>query len=119
MLYPEKESSTIEFKREIPKSDQMIKTLIGFCNQHGGKLVIGVNNDREIVGLSEMVVEDCLEWAEKSVYEASFPPIIPRVSLQRLENKTILIIEVSSGMNKPYYKRSERFNRTNRKDKSI
>lgn len=34
--YPETESSFLEFKREVPKNDQIIKTIIGFCNQKGG-----------------------------------------------------------------------------------
>ncbi len=35
MKYPRKKSSTIEFKRELPKNDQIIKTVVGFCNQKG------------------------------------------------------------------------------------
>ena len=40
MKYLEKESSRLEFKKEIPKNEQIIKTIIGFCNQQGGKLII-------------------------------------------------------------------------------
>jgi len=105
--YLETDSSTVELKSSVPKSDQIIKTMIAFCNHHGGKLVVGVEDDRTITGLYEKELEDCLEWVEKAVYEASFPPIIPRVSLQRIDDKNLLIIEVSSGMNKPYYRRSE------------
>lgn len=107
MRFPEPESSTVELKSTLPKSDQIIKTLIAFCNHHGGKVVVGVENDRTIVGLSEKQLDDTLQWIEKAVYDASFPPIIPRVSSQRIGEKTLLIIEVSSGMNKPYYRRSE------------
>lgn len=101
------ESSTIELKSILPKSDQIIKTMISFCNHLGGKLVIGVEDDRTIVGLAENEMDEALQWVEKAVYEASFPPIIPQVSLQRIGDKALLIIEVSSGMNKPYYRRSE------------
>ncbi len=105
--FQEAESSTVEFKSFLPKNDQIIKTIIGFCNHHGGKLVLGVEEDRTVIGLSEKQIDECLEWIEKAIYEASFPSIIPRVSLQRIEDKNLLIIEVSSGMNKPYYRRSE------------
>lgn len=107
MRYPETESSTVEFKSSIPKSDQIIKTVIAFCNHHGGKLVIGVGDDRTITGLPDKLLDDTMQWVEKAVYEASFPPIIPRVSTQRIGDKAVLIVEVSSGMNKPYYRRSE------------
>lgn len=105
--YPEPESSTLEFKRSLPKSDQITKTMIAFCNHHGGKLVVGVADDRTIIGLSDQEIDECLEWVEKAVYDASFPAIIPRVSTLRIEDKNVLILEVSSGMNKPYYRRTE------------
>lgn len=107
LRFQETESSTLELKGSIPKSEQIIKTMIAFCNYHGGKLIIGVEDDLTVTGLSDKQLEECLEWVEKAVYEASFPPIIPSVSLQKIDDKTLLIIEVSSGMNKPYYRRSE------------
>ena len=107
MYYIELESSTVELKREVPKNDQIIKTIIGFCNQNGGKLVIGVNNDGTIIGVSDKKINAIMEHIDKAIYESSYPPIIPRVYTQRIKNKNLLIIEVSSGMNKPYYRKSE------------
>jgi len=107
MKYTEQESSTVEFKRDLPKNDQIIKTIIGFCNSSGGKLVIGVENDGTIIGIDEKKAIQTMEWLEKSIYEASTPPIIPKVLSQRIGDKVILIVEVSSGMNKPYYRYSE------------
>jgi hypothetical protein len=40
MKYQGTKSATLELKREIPKYDQIIKTVIGFSNQHGGKIRI-------------------------------------------------------------------------------
>ena len=33
MRYPEAESSFLEFKREVPKNEQIIKTIIGYKNR--------------------------------------------------------------------------------------
>ncbi len=107
MKYPEQESSTLELKREIPKNDQIIKSVIGFCNQNGGRLVIGVDNDGTIVGVPEDAMQRVLEYAGQFIHEMSYPPIIPRIYTQSIGEKTILIIEVSAGMNKPYYIKSE------------
>lgn len=107
MKYNEVESSTIELKREIPKNEQIIKTTIGFCNQNGGKLIIGVNNDGTIIGINENEIQKALEYLEKSIYESTAPSIIPLIYTQQIAGKLLLIIEVSSGMNKPYYLRSE------------
>ena len=61
MRYPQDESSTIEWKKEIPRNDQIIKTIIGFCNQNGGKIVVGVANSGEIVGVSQEIIQKALE----------------------------------------------------------
>ena len=101
------ESSLLEFKEEVPKNDQIIKTIIGFCNQKGGKLILGVADDRRVVGLPEATVEHLLESLDNAIYEACHPTIIPVISLQRFGDKTIVIISVSAGMNKPYFRKSE------------
>lgn len=103
MKYPGVESSTLELKEEIPKNDQIVKTVIGFCNQHGGKLVIGVANDGTIVGVSEEEASLTIEYLSKTIYEASTPPILPLLYTQIIGDKTLIVIEVSAGTNKPYY----------------
>lgn len=107
MKYPENESPVLEFKREIPKNDQIIKTIIGFCNQSGGRLIIGVDDDGTVIGLDQDKALELMEWVEKAVFEASSPPIIPNVLIQRLADKLVLVIKVSAGMNKPYYRTVE------------
>lgn len=106
MKYPESESSTIEWKGSFPEKELIIKTIVGFCNRFGGKLIIGVSNNGEIVGIEESIAEEQMEHLDKMIYESSAPPIIPLVHTQRFGDKVILLIEVSSGMNKPYYIKS-------------
>ena len=107
MYFHELESSTVELKRDLPKNDQIIKTIIGFCNQQGGKLVIGVDNDGKVIGIDDAKINKIMEFIDKAIYEASTPPIIPRIYAQRIGEKSLLVIEVSSGMNKPYHLKSE------------
>lgn len=106
MKYLEPESSTIEWKSSFPEKEQIVKTIIGFCNRFGGKLVIGIANNGEIVGIDESAAEAQMEHLDKMIYESSAPPIIPLVHAQRIGDKVVLLIEVSSGMNKPYYIKS-------------
>src|SRR3990167_4349310 len=103
MKYPMQESSIVEFKLEIPKNEQIIKTIIGFCNQNGGKLFLGIQDDGTILGLDEKKVEEIMEYLEKSIFEASYPPIMSRVYTQKILDKIIVVVEVAEGMNKPYY----------------
>lgn len=103
MKYHELESSTIEWKLAIPENDQIIKTIVGFCNLNGGKLVVGVANDGSIVGISDDQIQKILEYLNSAIYQATLPAIIPNVYTQNISGKTILVVEVSAGMNKPYF----------------
>lgn len=107
MRYPAPESTVIELKREIPESGQIIKTILGFCNSYGGKLVIGVADDRSILGLAEDTIEKAMETIDQAIFNACSPHIISRMFVQRFGEKSVLVVEVSEGMNKPYYRRSE------------
>ncbi len=53
MKYGEPESSTVEWKETLPKHDQLLKTVIAFCNRNGGKIVVGVANNGDIKGVQE------------------------------------------------------------------
>ncbi len=106
MKYSGQESSKLEFKSIIPANAKIIKTIIGFCNAKGGKLVIGVKNDGIIEGISEDTAHQAMEWLDHAIYKACTPPILPLIYQQRINDKVLLIIEVSSGTNKPYYQKS-------------
>lgn len=107
MKYIGNESSTLEFKKTIPENDQIVKTVIGFCNQKGGKLIVGVDSNGNIAGVPKKDIQKTMEYINKSIFESSTPSIIPLVYMQIIGDEALLIIEVSSGMNKPYYRRSE------------
>lgn len=107
MEYPKSESSTLEFKEKIPARDQILKTVVGFCNLYGGRIIIGVKDSGKIVGIPEDEVERILEDLDKSIYESCSPSILPDIHTQRVEDKLIIVIKVSAGMQKPYFLRAE------------
>jgi len=101
------ESSTVEFKEKFPQKKQIAKTCVAFCNLYGGCIYVGVRDDGTITGVSEDEIQQSIEFLGKHVYESCSPPIIPRVFAKRFGEHTVLIVEVSSGMNKPYFLSSE------------
>lgn len=107
MKYPGNESSTLEFKRELPSKQELVKTIIGFCNLYGGRLVLGVDDHGEILGIPEESIDALMENIQRSIFDSCTPTIIPEIHSQRIEDKLILIVEVSEGMNKPYYHQSK------------
>ena len=103
MKYPHEESSTIEFKKEIPQKNQIAKTVVAFANGLGGKIILGVDDDRRIIGVNEDKASDLLEYLDKMIFDSCTPKIIPGIHLQRFEDHIVIIIEISTGMNRPYY----------------
>lgn len=59
MKYPGHESANLEFKQELPAKQELAKTIVGFCNLYGGRLVLGVDDSGKILGISEKEI-DCL-----------------------------------------------------------
>lgn len=107
MRFPETESVSLELKLDLPQNNQIVKTAIAFCNTHGGKIVVGVADGGRIVGLPDFIIEEATERLEESIFDSCSPHIIPKLYAQRFAEKTVLIIEISEGMNKPYFLHSD------------
>jgi ATP-dependent DNA helicase RecG len=97
------EDKSLEFKREIPKNRQnLLKTVVAFANGTGGRICVGVNDDRSVTGIKEEPFD--LEEKLSNVIFDSISPI-PNVFFQTaaIDDKVIFIIRVLAGANKPYY----------------
>ena len=103
MKFPGEESSTLEFKQNLPTKQELAKTIIAFCNLYGGRLVIGVDDHGEILGIPEKEIDYLMESLLQSIFHNCTPTIIADLHTQRIEDKLILILEVSEGMSKPYF----------------
>ena len=102
------ESKTLEFKERIPKSKQISKTAIAFANGAGGKILIGINDDREIVGIDETQdIFKIYDDINTMIYDSCYPNIYTEIYTENRENKTIIVVEVFPGNLKPYYLKSE------------
>ncbi len=97
------ESKRIEFKRELPKGKQIAKTIVAFSNTSGGKLIIGIDDNRNIVGIDGNKIFDLKDQIFTIIYDSCYPNIIPEVYTKNIKGKTILIIEVFRGNLLPYY----------------
>ena len=49
------ETTELEFKRDVPSEKlKLLKTAVAFANCNGGRIVVGVDDDRTVVGVDEM-----------------------------------------------------------------
>lgn len=94
------ESKKIEFK-ENAKTNTYIKTVVAFANGNGGKIVFGVKDNKEIVGVENEF--EVMDGIINAISDNCYPMIVPDISLHTLENKTVILVEIEGGKKKPYY----------------
>ena len=100
------ESKTLEFKEILPDdSSKWIKTIIAFANGAGGKLVIGVNNKREIIGLKDDIFE-LKDKISNIISQMCEPQIIFDINTENIDNKEILVVKIFPANHTPYYIKS-------------
>ncbi len=95
------ESTTIEFKREY--TTDIIKTIVAFANTNGGAVYIGVDDNGNTVGVTD--VDDSILKVSNSVRDSIKPDVTLFVEYQQevINNKTIIKIIVQKGTSSPYY----------------
>ena len=103
------ESKNIEFKEMLPQnSENYVKTVIGFANTQGGKLLIGVEDEtRKIVGVDDTTLFQQMDRISNAVSDSCEPQIIPNIEPYTIDGKTIIIVTVSPGPHRPYYLKSK------------
>jgi len=97
------ESKTLEFKLALPAGDQVAKTVIAFANTAGGKLVIGVNDQRELVGLGDTDVFKLMDKISSILHNHCQPTLLPEIYVENVNGYELLLIDVSRGALLPYY----------------
>ena len=98
------ENEKIEFK-ENAKTNTYIKTVVAFANGNGGKIVFGVKDNGEIIGVENEF--EVMDGIINTISDSCYPMIIPDISLHTLENRTIILVEIEGGKKKPYYLKSK------------
>lgn len=101
------ESKDLEFKEKLPEdSKKYMKTIVAFSNGDGGRLIIGVNDDREVVGVDQTAVFTMIDKITNAISDSCEPLIIPDIAPQAVGDKTVIVVEISAGRQRPYYLKS-------------
>ena len=106
------ESKNVEFKERLPgRSIQYMKSVVAFANGSGGKIIFGIaDKTREVVGFEEEDAFRTMDAIANAVSDSCEPAIIPDITLQTVEDKTIIVVEVPEGRQRPYYIKSMGWN---------
>ncbi|AIS31117.1 AlbA family DNA-binding domain-containing protein [Methanobacterium formicicum] len=115
-LLEDDEKENVEFKTSLSEIGEILKTISAFSNKRGGTILVGVTNDRNVVGVD--IGRNTLERLANNIRRETDPQIFPSVGYSEQEGKTIISIEVSESTSKPVFYRDKayiRVGRTNQK----
>lgn len=103
------ESKNIEYKVAVPaKSEKYIKTVVAFSNTQGGRLVIGVDDKtHQVVGVNNESLFQLMDALANAISDSCEPQIIPDIEPQTIDEKTVIVVTVEAGKNRPYYMKSK------------
>lgn len=93
------ESTTVEFKRKLNEPHKIAKELCAFANTKGGVLIVGVDDDGTICGVSsektesEIILQAC-------DFDLS-PPISPQIHNINLMGYELVVAVIVESSNKP------------------
>lgn len=94
------ECELVEFKRDLsPKREELAISVTSFANLHGGKLLIGVDDDCEIVGCRLEKPKDTITHILRSHCDPPLAVSIQEVSVRGLP---VIVVTVPEGPDKPY-----------------
>ena len=107
ILLKSDETDNLEFKSSF--NNEAIETVCAFTNTKGGKLIIGVNNKKNITGI-KLGKETAQNWINEIKNKTS-PSVIPDIDISKINNKTIALITVDEFPIKPVAVKGKYFKR--------
>lgn len=95
------ENECCELKSILTKDIK--KEIIAFANTNGGKIYVGVNDNGNIIGIED--IDNDLQAITGMINEGIKPSLIEytQIKIEQFNDKNIIVIEIQSGPNKPYY----------------
>ncbi|MBF0479201.1 MAG: putative DNA binding domain-containing protein [Candidatus Omnitrophica bacterium] len=86
------ESMTVEWKQTLAEMKEIIETVTAFVNTEGGKIFVGVKDFDNIAGVQ--IGKGSLEELANKIAQHTEPKIQPRISIKRIEDRSIVVIDV-------------------------
>lgn len=106
-LLEQGENSGVEFKNSDVRSESLAKEIVAFGNSTGGTILLGVDDDKTISGLIDE--KSFEEWVMNIARNSINPAINIEYSELDFEGKTLGIINVPKGKDKPYQANDNKF----------
>ena len=102
------ESYSLEFKL-VPNEDRSkyLKTVVAFANGKGGRILFGVANDGTVVGVPGEQIFQQMDAITDSISNGCAPQVPMDISIEHIDGKSVIAVDVFAGTRCPYYLKSE------------
>ncbi len=119
------ENQKVEFKKSLAEKNEILETLSAFANTEGGKIYIGMEENKdgsikEIIGVN--IKGRVIENLVNEIKQNTDPILFPSVKVENIQNKEILSIEIQENSIKPVFTKGKvykRIGKTNQKLSSL
>jgi predicted HTH transcriptional regulator len=100
------EGTYLEFKRTIPSAHKIAREIAAFANTSGGTLLIGVDDDKSLVGVEGYQEEEfLLAEAANNICE---PKVHITLEIVHFGERDLLVIKVPEADNKPVFVKEQK-----------
>jgi len=96
------EDSRSQFKQTITNPESLAGDLVAFSNSKGGRIVIGVNDQGTVVGLSADDIRRINQLLSNTATNLVRPSINPETENISVGGQLLMVITVAQGISKPY-----------------
>lgn len=97
------ESVHSEFRRGLDDLESLAEVVCSFLNTQGGTIFCGVGDDGQVIGLSPAEQDpQRVRGVHQALADRLTPSALFTVSLDELDGKAVLTIEVPEGKDRPY-----------------
>ena len=103
-----KEDYNLEYKEKVSKT--FLKTISAYANYNDGRIVFGVDDNGNVVGLKENPKEEALR-IENMINDSLTPVPYFEIKVKEIEGKEIIVLEVKKGKDTPYYYQGKAYKR--------
>ena len=103
-----KEKFNLEFKKEITKT--FLKTVSAYSNYNDGQIIFGIDDNGDLVGMDH-VEDECLK-IENMINDSIEPSPSFKIEVEKIDEKTIIILDVMKGRDTPYYYKGKAYKRS-------
>ncbi len=95
------ESSFLEFKHSVASPEKIAREIAAFANTKGGTILIGVEDNGEMIGVEGYHEEEF--WLNQAASEECIPEVPITIELVNLGERDVLIVKVPEAEEKPVY----------------